>query len=245
MAEITESVKKDSGRDVYIVYGCGELDGTDRYNAAAIIGPNGVIGSYRKISPGPISTELRGRKPVAFKTPWGPVGVSICYDTYAWPEIARTYSMMGSRLILNPTGVFHIGGVTNFPGLIEQMHEGTSARVRENFVFLATCNKIDPYPAFGPTAKFSGQSTIKGPTNFYGPYPSWVIPNLAGPAGEGEETIMATLDLSKSDQARRAAYTFEPNPQPGYKGEPEFVPQWWADLWGRGWRGKSEGVLLN
>ena len=38
-------------------------------------------------------------------TPWGPISVGICFDTYQFPELQRYYAGKGSRLYLNPTAV--------------------------------------------------------------------------------------------------------------------------------------------
>ena len=79
----------------------------DLYNSAVAIGPDGVIGSYQKIHP--FETESiwckKGSKPFMFDTPWGPISIGICFDTYQFPELQRYYCGQGSRLYLNPTAV--------------------------------------------------------------------------------------------------------------------------------------------
>ena len=73
--EIAELTKKYG---VYAIYGFLEQDESDPskiYNTAAIVGPEGIIGGYRKIHPGFPERVARGSQPVAFDTPWGPVGV--------------------------------------------------------------------------------------------------------------------------------------------------------------------------
>lgn len=92
--------------NMYIIYGDTEtISGDDQhaYNTAVIVGPNGYIGKYRKIHPVEGEWCLPGNEPAMFETPWGPVGVSICYDSFATPELARIYAASGCRLILNPT----------------------------------------------------------------------------------------------------------------------------------------------
>ncbi len=37
------------------------------------------------------------------QTEWGLMGLSICYDTYAQPEIERYYAAQGVSLLVNPT----------------------------------------------------------------------------------------------------------------------------------------------
>ena len=47
------------------------------------------IDSYQKMHP--FETESvwceKGETPFMFDTPWGPVGISICFDTYQFPEL--------------------------------------------------------------------------------------------------------------------------------------------------------------
>ncbi len=95
---------------IYAVFGMAELDGdgSDKvYNTAAVCGPQGVIGSYKKIHPA-LAEQCwceRGSEPFAFETPWGPVGIGICYDTYNFHELMRYYAASGCRLYLNPTAI--------------------------------------------------------------------------------------------------------------------------------------------
>lgn len=94
--------------NMYVVYGFAEIDATNPmtlYNAAAIIGPDGPIGSYHKVHPNGNEGDwcTMGKEPFIFDSPWGPIGISICYDTYGYPEMASYYAAKGCRLILNPT----------------------------------------------------------------------------------------------------------------------------------------------
>lgn len=105
-AQKMSALAKDLG--VYIFYGYPEKKGdeaNDVYNSVLAAGPDGIIGSYEKIHP--FGSEViwckTGTEPFLFSTPWGPVGISICYDTYNYPELSRYYAASGARLILNPT----------------------------------------------------------------------------------------------------------------------------------------------
>ena len=102
---MTELAEK---KQVYIIYGYPERIGGDKlnvYNSAFVAGPDGYIGSYRKIHP--FGSEViwckTGMEPFSFDTPWGPMGMSICYDTYNYPELGRYYGALGCRMIINPT----------------------------------------------------------------------------------------------------------------------------------------------
>ena len=95
---------------IYAAFGMAERDAGDParvYNAAAVCGPDGLIGSCRKIHL-PFAESLwadSGEKPFLFETPWGPVGIGICYDVYCFPEVTRYARAMGARLFLNCTAI--------------------------------------------------------------------------------------------------------------------------------------------
>lgn len=100
-----EALSKQYG--MYIVFGMPQQDGFILYNSAVVTGPDGLIDSYRKIHPfGPeLNWCEKGDTPFSFDTPWGKIGIGICYDTYQFPEIMRYHVYNGCRLYLNPTAL--------------------------------------------------------------------------------------------------------------------------------------------
>ncbi len=105
--EIGEITKKYG---VYAVWGMAERDTFNHeviYNSAVVCGPEGVIGSYRKIhvAGDEWNWASAGDKPFMFETPWGKIGIGICYDNYHFPELSRFYASQGCRVLLNPTAV--------------------------------------------------------------------------------------------------------------------------------------------
>ena len=93
--------------DMWIVYGATETipdDNEHAYNSAFICSPDGEVITYQKISPVEGSWCIPGENPVLIDAgEYGLMGLSICYDTYAMPEIARYYSAKGCNILLNPT----------------------------------------------------------------------------------------------------------------------------------------------
>ena len=87
---------------LYVAFGLPERDRWAPgavYNSACVCGPEGILGVYRKIHlayPEP-HWAIRGRDPFLFQTPWGPIGVGICYDSYCFPELMRYYAAKGCR----------------------------------------------------------------------------------------------------------------------------------------------------
>lgn len=104
--KILSKISKE--HQIYIILGMPEKD-TCRpdvyYNAAAIVSPEGQIQSYRKVHP--VGDETRwcvsGDQPFILDTPWGRLGISICFDTYFGVEMIRYYAGAGVQLLLNPT----------------------------------------------------------------------------------------------------------------------------------------------
>ncbi|MCR5202955.1 MAG: carbon-nitrogen hydrolase family protein [Lachnospiraceae bacterium] len=93
--------------DMWIVYGATEkIEGDDEhaYNSAFACSPEGDVTAYEKIHPVEGSWCTPGETPVLLDAgEYGKIGLSICYDTYATPELSRYYSAQGCNLLLNPT----------------------------------------------------------------------------------------------------------------------------------------------
>ncbi len=94
------------GKSVYIALGLGERDENDDYfNTAALIGPEGYIGKYRKTHL--YAPECRWARPgdlgfPVFETALGRIGLAICMD-YFFCEPARQLALKGAEVLLNPT----------------------------------------------------------------------------------------------------------------------------------------------
>ena len=92
---------------LYLAVGMPEKEtGTGAvYNSVIAVSPEGVDAVYRKIHP--FGNESlwckKGQAPVIWQTPWGGIGLGICYDTYQFPELLRYYAAQGCRLYLNCT----------------------------------------------------------------------------------------------------------------------------------------------
>lgn len=107
-SDILGAITKKYG--IYAVFGMPERDKDDPsrvYNAAAILGPDGFITSYRKrnLPNDEQNWATSGKSPIVFDTPWGPIGVGICADVYDFPEFTRYACAKGARLFLNPTAM--------------------------------------------------------------------------------------------------------------------------------------------
>jgi predicted amidohydrolase len=164
----------------HAVVGFIERDGEKFYNAAMLVAPGGVAGSYRKthlpflgvdryLTPG--DREFR-----VFDLPRGKVGINVCYDV-SFPEPARVLKLLGAQLVVLPT---------NWPpGAWRAPEFVVRARALENHVYYAAANRVGTERGW----RFIGRSKIldcDGET-------------LAEADGDGEEIIYARADLSRAD----------------------------------------------
>ncbi len=95
---------------VWLLAPFAEREGDAVYNTALLLAADGAVaGRYRKThvqSGGDWRYYAPGETLPVFATPWGPVGVMICYDRQ-FPEVPRALVAQGARLILNPSwGMF-------------------------------------------------------------------------------------------------------------------------------------------
>ena len=103
---IKEWTSLASSLGIYIVGGFLEREENRLFNTAALIGPRGLIGFYRKnhlwehehlfFTPGDLGFPV-------WETPIGRVGVLICFDI-RFPECSRILALKGADLICIPTG---------------------------------------------------------------------------------------------------------------------------------------------
>ena len=175
--------------NVCVVFGLLEKEKNSLYNAAALISPEGLIGSYRKNHLPYLGIDRfvdRGNRPFeVYRTPTGNIGIEICYDII-FPENSRVMALQGADILVLPT---------NFPkGRGEKITEHVvTTRAIENRVYVVTANRIGSERGHG----FSGLSKIVSAT--------WETMALASP--DKEEIFYAEIDL---DVARKKRDTIQP-----------------------------------
>ena len=213
---------------VYVVYGFQEKNVTAKpgdypaYDSTAIIGPNGIIGVYRKTHLAPVELYEKGAGPIAFNTPWGPVGVTICYDNYSYHELHRIYALMGARLVLNATNIFYTPDMKDNFFLEAQYHRGLQSLIGENWSFIASANNV----GWSAAGLFSfGKSEIIGPARMY-LAPTYEAVYYAGPGSDKEEIVMGKLDLTITDKLREFGKMFWADPM--HHDKPTFETDIWV-----------------
>ena len=140
--------------NTFVVCGMLEKSGPQLFNTAVLIGPDGLIGSYRKVHLPYLGVDrfaTPGDRPFeVFEAGGVRIGMLICYDG-AFPEASRALSIQGADLILLPT---------NWPPGGAYMAEfSINCRAMENGVYFAAVNRIGTENGFS----FIGKSRICGP----------------------------------------------------------------------------------
>jgi predicted amidohydrolase len=157
----TDRVEKIAQRTgLHIVFGMPELSTSTHatlHNTALLVGPEGLIGKYRKmyLPTHSIFEEKRyfrpGHQPAVFETFLGKIGLTICYDLY-FPEVFRLARLEGAQLIVC---------ISASPSVRRSFFEVlTAARAIENATFLAFVNLA----GIEDGLQFWGGSRLLGPT---------------------------------------------------------------------------------
>eukprot|EP00913_Durusdinium_trenchii_P023324 g21902.t1 len=125
------------------------------FNALALVGPDGLIGAYRKVHLPFLGVDRfanYGDRPFAVHDAGNVrVGMNICYDS-AFPEASRSLTLLGADLIALPT---------NWPPGAECVAENAiNTRAMENAVYYAAVNRVGTERGF----TFIGKSRICGPS---------------------------------------------------------------------------------
>ncbi|UCH37758.1 MAG: hydratase, partial [Candidatus Bathyarchaeota archaeon] len=174
-------------RNIYLVAGIAEKEGEKLYNSAVLIGPKGVIGTYRKLHlwfeeqlffhPGNLGLPV-------FHLPFGCLGMHICYDLW-FPETSRILALQGADLICSPTNWVPSSNpfydeadrcIANYLAI---------AAAQSNALFLACADRI----GIERGQPFEGRSIIIEPSGR----------TIAGPASKNcEEILVATINMMNS-----------------------------------------------
>ncbi len=170
---------------VHAVFGLLERDGDRLFNACVLVGPKGVVGSYRKVHLPFLGIDRfvdPGDRPFAVHDAGGlNVGMHICYDG-SFPEVGRVLTLLGADLLALPT---------NWPTHSEMRaaeHMG-ACRAMENVVYVMAINRVGEEGGF----RFIGRSSIHDPTG----------KRIASASPDQEEILYADIDPAKAREKRQ------------------------------------------
>lgn len=168
-----------------------ERDGNALFNSAVLIGPDGYIGTFRKLhlwneenlffEPGNLGLPV-------FHTALGRIGMLICYDVWL-PEAFRLLALQGADLACIATNWVPIAGQ---PKDREAMANVLcTAAAHSNSMLIAAAERAGTERG----QPFIGQSLVVS-------YTGWPI---AGPAsGSDEEVIYAEVNLADARRKRNS-----------------------------------------
>jgi predicted amidohydrolase len=175
----TEALEEACRRlDAYVVCGLLERDGDTIHNAAVLVGPDGLIGSYRKSHLPFLGVDRfvqAGDELPVFDTPIGRIGVEICYDL-RFPEVTRMLALAGAEIVCLPTN-WPVAAAANAELL-------APARAYENRIYLLVANRIGKER----TAEFCGRSQIVDTTGV----------RLAETDATSEALLVAEIDVARA-----------------------------------------------
>jgi predicted amidohydrolase len=168
--------------DCTVVVGLLERAGERIYNAAVVVTPQDILGTYRKLHLPCLGIDWHaalGDTPFpVFATPHAKVGISICYDC-SFPESGRILKLKGAQILAIPT---------NWPLGSDTWQHTPPVRATENHLFVIASDRVGEERGF----RFAGHSQIVDPSGA----------KLAE-AGETEETILyAEIDPASADRNR-------------------------------------------
>jgi len=165
-------------KDRCLAVGILEKAGTGLHNSAVLITGQGEVHVYRKTHLPSLGVDRvvdPGDSLPLFSTPWGRVGLVICYE-WRFPEVARSHALRGADLLI---------GLSNWPrGARVIPTLLLPARAAENRVWIASANRVGDEGG----SQFIGKSAIIDPEG-----------NLAAQMdGPQEGATIHEMDLSLS-----------------------------------------------
>ncbi len=167
----------------FAIVGMLERDGDRLYNVAALIGPEGVVGCYRKVHLPFMGVDRfadPGERPFAVLEAAGlKIGMHICYDG-TFPEVGRVLTLKGAEVLVLPT---------NWPIQATTTAEHVpAARAIENVVYVMAVDRVGQERG----CRFAGLSSIAGPGG----------ETLARAGAVSEEILYAEVDPALARQKR-------------------------------------------
>jgi predicted amidohydrolase len=184
--------------DVHVIMGMGTFGATmpgDVYNTALLVGPQGVIGAYRKahVAAFPYREGVAmercfyspGRELPVFDTPLGRIGIHICYDI-TFPEVARVQALKGADFLVNVSA--------SAGGFEEVWVHALFMRAIENATWYMVCSVVGNQRG---DRLFGGSRVVD---------PSGQV--VAAGKFDEEDMVIADLDLSRTRQVRSRGHTY-------------------------------------
>lgn len=163
-------------------------------NRAPLIAPDGRMAVQEKRAMTRFETErwgvTRGADPQVFDTPWGRIGISVCYDL-EFPKHVRVQVQAGAWLVLAPSCTDTMHG-------FNRVRIGAAARAMENQCYVAITPTVGEAPWSAALDVNRGCAAVFGPVDRG--FPEDGV--LARGALDAAQWVFATLDPARIEAVR-------------------------------------------
>jgi predicted amidohydrolase len=163
-------------------------------NRAPLIAPDGRMAFQEKRAMTRFETErwgvTRGADPAVFDTPWGRIGISICYDV-EFPKHVRAQVEAGAWLVIAPS-------CTDTAHGFNRVAIGAAARAMENQCYVAITPTVGAAPWSAALDVNRGQAMVFGPVDRG--FPEDGV--LARGTPDVEEWVFCALDPARIERVR-------------------------------------------
>jgi len=145
-AYVQTLIETAKSHNIYIMMGAatfGRFIPGDVYNSTLFVGPEGLLGVYRKthVAAFPYSEGVSmercfyspGKELPVFDTPLGRIGIHICYDI-TFPEVSRVQALRGAELLVNSSA--------SAAGFEEYWEHALFMRAVENATWYVVCSVV-------------------------------------------------------------------------------------------------------
>ncbi|MCB0288225.1 MAG: acyltransferase [Calditrichaeota bacterium] len=141
-------------RNLHIVTGFAEKQADKCFNSALLIGPEGLLHTYRKIHlfSGEKHCFDPGDTPLSVQNVRGAtIGIMVCFD-WIFPEVTRTLAVLGADIICHPSNL-----------VLAYCQQTMLSRCLENNIFAITCNRFGKDVRPHGELRFTGKSQVVAP----------------------------------------------------------------------------------
>lgn len=169
-------------------------------NRAPLIAPDGRMAVQEKRAMTRFEKERwgvsQGADPKVFDTPWGRIGISVCYDV-EFPKHVRVQVQAGAWVILAPSCTDTLHG-------FNRVRLGAAARAMENQCYVAITPTVGTAPWSAALDVNRGHAAVFGPVDRG--FPEDGV--LTRGAPDREEWVFCTLDPARIEAVREGGQVF-------------------------------------
>ncbi|NOZ87854.1 MAG: acyltransferase [Deltaproteobacteria bacterium] len=189
-AQTLSKVASDTG--CYFVAGFAEKDRGVLFNSAMLVGPDGLVGIYRKSHLFDTEKELFEPGNTGFRVfdiGAARIGMMICFDWF-FPESARSLALAGADIIAHPANL-----------VLPYCQTAMPVRGLENRIYSITANRCGSEERGGQSLAFTGRSVIVSPKG----------ETLAVGPGQGDSLQVIDIDvlLARDKKPTKRNHLFE------------------------------------